>query len=191
MTTKSLCISLAALVTLGSLSTVARAQTAVQGGDPSVEAVRTEFHSPMVLNTVLAAADKTLWQPGHWFSVQEYHDLGKFTCDGVSLRRGYKAKRETWEPGLQTAVDQVDAEHVRVRFKVSVHNPEDNHDKVVSVLFEVVSGNTVLKSAAIPKIKVEEDSSDAQKDVSMILATHDLESDPRPTLRITMKAIND
>src|SRR5262245_38955646 len=110
-------VGVIAFVALATLGTSAWAQSAVQGDE---EEIQTDFHSPMVVNTVLAAADKNYWHTKDWFSVQEYKDLGKFTCDGVSLRSDYKPKKNTWNSGLETAVEPLDGERVRVRFKVFV-----------------------------------------------------------------------
>jgi len=178
-----------AIVMLVALDTNTSAQNVTQG-DLTAAAAKTAFQSPMIVNTVLAAADRSLWQTGKWFSVKEYEDLGRFTCDGLSLRRDYKPKHETWTAGLLTSAEPVSTEKVRVRFKATINNPDDNHDKVVKLLLEVMHGQTVVKSVAMSGIGVEEGQSGSGQ-ASVILSTSDLETDPPPTLRITMTTEND
>src|SRR5262245_63879596 len=72
------------------------AQTARQG-DPNAARTATEYHSPMILDTVFPATDSSLWGKGEWFTVDEYHELGRFTCDGVSLKSHYLPSDEHWD----------------------------------------------------------------------------------------------
>ena len=77
------------------LAVVSLAQTVKQGDPTAPAADPNEFHSPMVIETVFAPADPSLWKNEEWtpqkpkpwkrgtFTVPEYHDLGKYSCDGL------------------------------------------------------------------------------------------------------------
>ena len=82
------------------LAGVSAAQTVKQGDPNAPVADPTEFHSPMVIETVFAPADPSLWKSDEWtptkpkpwrsgeFTTAEYYDLGKYSCDGLSIRNG-------------------------------------------------------------------------------------------------------
>src|SRR6267142_5543949 len=86
------------------------------------EAGSIEFTSPMILKTVFAATDRSLWGKGDWFAVDEYRNLGKFTCDGVSIRRHYRHRHETWDAGLEVSVRSKISDTVQVRTRITVRN---------------------------------------------------------------------
>lgn len=166
------------------------AQTARQG-DPNKPVARTQFSSPMVLETVFAAADRSLWGKGRWFTIEEYHELGRFTCDGVSLRNDYSVRKGTWDSGLWMAVKPVDDSGVRVKIRAIVHNPRHNHDKLVNLVFEVLNGDRVERTVEMPPIPVEDNTDEVDKEVGFILPVAVLRTDPMTRLRITMTTKDD
>src|ERR1700694_4329715 len=138
-------------------------QTVTQG-DPNVVANANEFHSPMVIETIFAGNDPSLWMDpeslapgktpkhmgaGKWFSTVEWYDLGKYTCDGVSLRRnvskgrfppGTSSRKGVWEEsGLKMRVRPLSAEQVEVRIEPSAYNPKPSHDKLVTFTVDVLN----------------------------------------------------
>ena len=168
----------------------AAAQAASQG-DASNE--KTTFTSPMVLETVFAAADRSLWDPakghvaGAWFSTEDYRGLGRFSCDGVYLRSDFKRKQGTWKPGLEMSVEEREGGQVQVR--ATADNPKDNRDRKVDILFEVMNGEKVIASAS-DSTGIEE--GDAKGiTVSFTLPAADLIADPMTKLRLTVKAVRD
>jgi hypothetical protein len=171
----------------------AAAQTATQGGDTSNE--KADFKSPMVLETVFAAADRSLWDPtkghklGEWFSTDEYHGLGKFNCDGVYLRSNYNEKKGTWNPGLEMAVTTGAQGQVQVKVRAIADNPKGNKDRKVSILFEAMNGDKVL-SSALGTHGVEE-GDEKPVTVNFSFAPTDLVADPMTKLRLTVKVVKD
>jgi len=170
------------------------AQTAKQGGttDPNEKTV---FTSPMVLETVFAAADRSRWDPargnapGAWFSTEEYRGLGRFSCDGVYLRGDFNKKRETWEPGLAMSVREVEGGMLKIKVRAIADNPKGNRDREVSVLFEALNGDKVIASASDSSGIEEGDEKNIT--VNFNLPAADLIADPMTKLRLTVRAIRD
>ena len=75
-------------------------QTVRQGTAQEVPAAANAFQSPMILETIFAPADQSLWVSDEWtpskpkpwksgdFTTPEYYALGKFSCDGILLQNG-------------------------------------------------------------------------------------------------------
>lgn len=150
----------------------------------------TMFNSPMIINTAFAATDRALWGNGDWFAVDDYKNLGRFTCEGVSIRREYNQRRQTWDPGLELAVHVKSPGVVQVKARVSVYNPEHNHDKAVTVLLEIMDGDQVFRTATVGPIKIEDDGEKDER-ATLLVPTELLEKQPSPTLRLTVVAKND
>ncbi|MCI0659092.1 MAG: hypothetical protein L0170_18720 [Acidobacteria bacterium] len=190
MPRKSPRIALAALFLTAVSVTILPGQTVRQA---SIE--KTRFDSPMVLETVFAAADRSLWdpsqghQPGAWFSAQEYEDLGRYSCDGVFLRQKYNRRRETWQPGLAMSVTQAQDGRLKINVRAVVDNPEDNHDRKVETLFEVIRNGRVIASRTVKKAVEEGDEKSFVAPFD--LAASDLTQDPMTKLRVTIKVVMD
>jgi hypothetical protein len=108
-------------------------QTAKQGDPRLNPGGYEEFHSPMVLEAVFAAADRSTWR-NEWFSTEQYRRLSKFRCEKISI----------W--GLEMSARELPGEKVEVKTRVRLMNPDQNHDKKVTLLFEVVNGDKVEES---------------------------------------------
>ena len=190
MPRKSARITLATLFLMASCFPILLGQTVRQA---SIE--KTKFDSPMVLETVFAAADRSLWdpsqghQPGAWFSHQEYEDLGRYSCEGVFVRQKYNQRRETWKPGLSMSVTQAQDGRLKINVRAVVDNPDDNHDRKVETLFEVIRNGRVIASRTVKKAieEGEEKSFVAPFD----MAASDLIQDPMTKLRVTLKVVMD
>ena len=178
------------LPSMAILGNNAAAQTARQG-DPNTRAASTEFHSPMILETVFAPAERSLWGKGGWFTVKEYFELGRFTCDGVSLRNDYSLRKGTWDTGLQMRAMKVDEGRVRVEIRAIVHNPRHNHDKLVNLFFEILNSDTLIESVRMPPIKVEDNTDEVDNEIAVVLPIDALKTDPMTTLRITMTTVDE
>lgn len=185
------------------LGTLVNAQIATQG-DARTRADPTEFHSPMVLSTVFAAADPSLWVSDAWtpedhkswrkgaFTTPEYHDLGKFTCDGLSLRGDYNNRKNTWESGLSMEVHKLAGQRVEVRIRATVTNPghgHNVHDKVATLVLDVLNGEESVASTTMA-IKVSASwvgkVEDNDREARLVLAADNLKTNPVTRLRITM-----
>jgi len=169
----------------------AAALAAGQAGDSQPAA----HASPMVLETVFAAADRTLWVPpgepgsGKWFSTDAYHDLGSQTCEGVALRSDYNKKRGTWDSGLELAVKKLTDGMAVVKVRAAVDNPNDNHDMKVGIRFEVLDGDTVV--ATDEDSTGVEEGDEKKVGVTLTVPERLLKADPMPKLRLTMTVERD
>lgn len=162
------------LSTMLMVGSVLHGQTVSQG-DPAAVTQAFEFHSPMVIETVFPAATPALWrdteslQPGKtpkyvksgWFSVPEWYDLGKYAVDGVSLRssvsKGFVgADKGVWEqPGLEMKVKPGPTK-VEITIEATVNSRKFIHDKVVTVVFDVLNEAGGAMATASVTFKVEE-----------------------------------
>jgi hypothetical protein len=181
------------LAVVGGMTVPARGQTAKQG-DPGHPADQTVFTSPMVLETAFAASDRSLWKRRDlreggrdWFTVPEYQQLGKFRCDGVSLRGDTDRKHE-WDSGLYMSARELPDGGVDVGIWAKVFNPRQNHDKLVTLFLEVVNGETVSAKVAMPPIKVRDRAEPEDGKASLLLPASALL--PTTKLRITVTTQN-
>jgi len=155
---------------------------------------QTKFESPMVLETVFAAADRSLWDPaqghraGEWFSAREYEELGRYSCDGVYLRHHYNRHQDSWQPGLAMSVMEGQDGNLKIHVRADVDNPDDNKDRKVEALFEVLQNGKVIASRTVKK-GIEEG------DEKSLIAPFDLRAsdfqDAATKLRITVSVIKD
>lgn len=180
---------LAAMLLMVSSIPDGAAQTVKQGAGSPAE--QTSFNSPMVLETEFAAANRSLWEPsqghepGAWFSTEEYHALGRFSCDGVYLRKDFNGKHGTWKSGLEMAVLPAEGGNLTVKVRAAADNPDDNHDRKVDILIEVVNGDKVIATASPSKVIEEGNSKYFTTNFSLPAAL--LRSAPATKLRMTVK----
>jgi hypothetical protein len=145
----------------------------------------------MILETVFAAADDSLWEmssgrlPGAFFSVEEYRALGRYSCEGVFLRHKYDKATERWEPGLDMSVTKTPDGKLSVRVRAHIDNPKKNHDRKTETLFEVLNGDQLVASSTVKRSIEEGD----EKPVMALftLSPSDLVEDSMTKLRITLK----
>ncbi len=189
------------------LAGVLGAQTVKQGEASAVPVIPNAFNSPMVIETVFPAADPSLWMEfqsleefkpgksthgklGKWFSVPEWYALGKFTCDGVSLREEAK-KNGTWEePGLRMRVRWLGtgaAERAEVTVEATLYNPKNNHDKMVTLHFEVLSGENSIAVASLTMKAPDNAKSGNNGDVTFVFSKDELRSAMKLRITITTK----
>lgn len=172
---------------------VAEGQTAKQGDASSTPTV---FHSPMILETVFAASDRALWDTKenkdggrYWFTVPEYHEIGKYTCDGISLTdptdRSKRTYEGQWDNSLFMSVRPLSDGNVDFAIRVKVTNPKKNHDKLVDLLFDIMKGDEVVASLPMKQIKIEEKSYGDDGKLTAVLPASTVLSATR--LRITMR----
>ena len=175
------------LSTLSNLPSLA--QTATQGATP-YDADKTAFKSPMVLETVFAAADRSLWDitkghlPGAFFSVDEYMQIGRYNCEGVYLRHKYDKATKTWQPGLDMSAAETPDGKLNIQVRVHVDNPKKNHDRKIEALFEVLIGGKVVASSTVKRAIEEGD--EKPMVAPLTLPPSDLVQDPMMKLRITL-----
>ena len=151
----------------------------------------TDRPSPMVLETVFAAADESLWDGPGWFSLPEYHDLGRDTCDGVALRARYDKRSGTWDPGLEMSAHRGRDGQIEVKVRVIVNNRRHNHDKKVRVDLEVLDGDRTIRNGTIGPFEAEDDGDDVTRHTTLVFPDGVLRTDPMTRLRIVMSATDD
>ena len=158
------------------LAFLALAQTAKQGdpqkGNPGGFE---EFESPMILDTIFLATNRAVWTWGgdHWATSPEYDRLGHFRCNKIAII------------GLEMQVREVASAKAEARFRVRLKNPDQNHDKMVTVLFDVINGEQVDATFKLGPLKVKEDAA-VTRTIETSLPIAALKTDPRTKLRITM-----
>jgi hypothetical protein len=156
------------------------------------EAAPQAQHSPMILETVFAAADRSLWGDGRtWFAVKEYRDLGEYSCDGVSLRANNRKDGSVWDAGLQMTARGTTDGKVEVKIRASITNPPHNHDKIVTVMLQILNGDQVVENAVIGPVGAEDNNNNVNKSVTLILPADVLKTDPMTRLRLTMTTQED
>lgn len=161
------------------------AQTATQG-DPAKVTDPNAFHSPVIVETVFPAADRSLWNNGKEFSIPEWWELGKLSCDGVYFRSDSDRKTK-WDPAIKLKVRDSPGGNVEIKMMVAVQNPKHNHDKMVTLLLEVVDGDDVLASQSV-RIKAPDNGEGQQEEnVRFTLPLSSLKLVPMTKLRITMR----
>jgi len=180
------------------IAALAAAQTARQGTAEEVPEAGTSFHSPMILETTFAPADRSLWVSDEWtpsdrrpwksgtFTTAEYYALGKFSCDGLFFRNGNR--NGSWNTGLLMKVKPKGAT-TEVTMIAEVTNPGTVHDKTATLLFEVLNGEEVIGTSTI-RIKAKMNwrgrMADYDGETTFSVPTVALKQDPVTQLRITM-----
>lgn len=163
-----------------------RAQTATQG-NLNTNPIPTAFHSPMVLETMFVAADRAMWGKKDWHTIPEYNALGKYTCDGLTLRGGIINKKTgAWPSGLLMKAKELAGGNLEISIMVWVFNPEHNHDKAVTLFFEILDGDRVVGTTTLGPLGVEDKGRPKGGSKKLVLPIEALKNDPRMKLRITM-----
>ncbi len=178
-------IALISLWILTLASTSGAQVVAKQGSEASTPVDANAFHSPMVLETDFAAGDRVKWpagSSGSWFTLHEWWELGKFSCDGVFFRSDLDRKKQ-WDPGIRMRVKDLPGGQVQVEMEVAVQNPKHNHDKMVSVRLDAVNGEESVKSEIV-QFKAPDNGEGQQEQVTWSLPAASLQ--PTTRLRITM-----
>jgi len=179
-------VLLLGVLTLPATDLDLHAQTARQG-DRNANYTPTAFRSPMVLETPFVLADPAMW--GGTDLVQEYNDLGKYTCDGLALRgRILDKKTGEWQSGLWMKAKERGGGKLEISIRVLVRNPKHNHDKHVTIFFEIIDRDQVVAATTLGPVEVEDKGWSQDFSTKLLLPIDTLKSDPTMKLRITMTA---
>lgn len=139
------------LVAVLTIQGAAAAQVARQGTpDPNA------FVSPMVLEASFVAADCSIWGDKSWHEGPDYKALGQFTCDGVALRGDPDRQTKAATTGLAMRAREIPDGKLEVTIGLWLLNPARNHDKLVTILVEVLDGADVVAHTTRDKIEVED-----------------------------------
>ena len=88
----------------------------------------------------LTAWPRTL---GKETSIPEWYELGRYTCDGVSLREEVKSHGTEWEePGLRISeLSHLLNGNYEVTLEATLFNPKGNQDRLVTLNYELLDGS--------------------------------------------------
>jgi hypothetical protein len=147
---------------------VSLGQVAHQGkADPN------EFRSPMVLDTVFLLTDPQTWK-GAWVTGRPWAELRLFYCDNVSIGAlGARVKSQT-------------SESLNIEIRMMLSNRK-GHDKEVKVRLELLDAETVVATAQIGPLQVDEQKSKTRT-VELIVPKSAVKTDPVTPMRITVTA---
>lgn len=166
---------------------LALAPQIVRQGDPDAKPIPTAFHSPMVIEVPLVAADRSTWGKG-WQELPAYAKIGENTVDGVAIRG--RSHKDTWDSGLSVRTVQETADRVAITFRVKAFNPKRNHDKSVMVYFEFLNGDTSVGTSRLEEPIGARDTGimTPPVTVTVVMPSAVLKSDPMTTVRLTVTA---
>ena len=155
--------------------------------------------SPLVVEAVFPIGDPSRWMrittmehfaPGRplgltaWpkklgkeTSIPEWYALGRYTCDGVSLREEVKKHGTEWEePGLRLSeVRHLPSGSYEVTLEATLYNPKGNGDRLVTLSYEVLdSDKNVMQTASRTYSLVAKAKSGENADVVLLVKPEDL-----------------
>jgi hypothetical protein len=186
------------ILSLAVFSYLLAVPTAGQSDAGNRPALPNAFRSPMVIETAFPA-NPSLWmdtdslagfQPGRsnrgelgkWFSIPEWYALGKFTCDGVSLRGDARSDGSWNDAGLTMRVKPQRGAFL-VMLAATIHNSELNPDKTATVSFEVFNTDGVIAKDSV-RIQTKDNGRGGHSgNVKLVLSKNQLASATK--LRIT------
>ena len=166
-------------------------------------------NSPCVTETVFPIADASRWKriktmehfsPGSplgltvWprtlgkeTSIPEWYALGKYTCDGVSLREEVKKQGAEWEePGLRISeLRHLPNGNLEVTLEATLFNPVGNSDRLVTLSYEVLDPDGQQVQAASRSYKLAAKAKSGENADVVLLLTPD-ETRRVTNLRITI-----
>jgi len=129
----------------------------------------------MILETAFVVADRKAWHPraDAWISSSEIQRLRKFRCERISIST------------LEMKARQLSGDRAEIGIRVSLLNPDANHDKRVDLLFDVVNVDEVVKTFKFDALKVEEGDT-VSRTMKLVLPMSALKTEPMTKVRITM-----
>lgn len=165
--------------------------------------------SPCVLETNFPVADPSRWMRiksmehfasgrslgltawprnlGKETSIPEWYALGRYTCDGVSLREEVKARGTEWEePGLRISeLAHLPNGSYEVTLEATLYNPKGNGDRLVTLDYDLLdqSGQQVQTASRTYKLAGKAKSGE-NADVVLLLTPDEMRR--TVNLRITM-----
>jgi len=114
------------------------------------------FTSPMVLEASFVAADRSIWGDKSWHEGPDYKALGKYTCDGIALRGATDKQTNEAATGLAMRAREISGDKLEVTIGLWLLNPSRNHDKLVTILVEVLDDAEVVARTTLGPMEVED-----------------------------------
>ena len=180
------------------------AQAVKQARESALPTLPNVFHSPMVIETVFPA-NPSLWMAtdslagfgsgksihgalGKQFSTPEWYALGRFTCDGMSLRGDARSDGSWNLAGLTMNVKPLSGAFL-VTLGATIYNPTSNPHKTATLSFEVLNAKNVVAKESC-RIQTRDTRKGGQGgNVRLVLQRDELASATK--LRTTMTTIDD
>ena len=110
-----------------------------------------------MLEASFVAADRSIWGDKSWHEGPDYKALGKYTCDGIALR-GDPDKTDKRNRNRARDAGQGDFPEAELEVTIGLWllNPSHNHDKLVTILVEVLDGAEVVARTTLGPMEVED-----------------------------------
>lgn len=158
----------------------------VRQGTPEVNA----FNSPMVIEASFVAADRSIWGDKSWHEGPDYKALGKYTCDGVALRGDPDKTTKEVATGLAMRARELPGDKLEVTIGLWLLNPSRNHDKLVTILVEVLDGAEVVARTTLGPMEVEDKGHAQARSFPFVIPTAVIKTEPMK-MRMTMTTKDD
>ena len=168
----------------GAVAQVARQGTAVTPPDPNA------FTSPMVLEASFVAADRSIWGDTSWHEGPDYKALGKYTCDGVALRATRTKRPEKSQPDSRCAPGNFPEASWKSPSGCGCSTLLDNHDKLVTILVDVLDGAEVVACTTLGPIEVEDKGHTQARTFPFVIPTSVIKTEAMK-IRLTMTTKDD
>lgn len=166
----------------GAAAQVARQGIPVISPDPNA------FKSPMVLEASFVAADRSIWGDKSWHEGPDYKALGRYTCDGVALRGDVDPKTREVATGLAMRARELSGDKLEVTIGLWLFNPSHNHDKLVTILVDVLDGAEVVARTTLGPMEVEDKGHTQARSFPFVIPTAVIKSEGmRMRLTVTTK----
>ncbi len=168
--------------------------------------------SPLVIETVFPLGDASKWKRvksmegfakgsplglaawpkvlGKETSIPEWYALGRYTCDGVSLREEVKKHGTEWEePGLRISeLRHLPTGNYEVTLEATLFNPKGNGDRLVTLAYEILDNDKAVIQTAERTYKLEARAKSGENaDVILLVTPADMPRVDALRLTITIK----
>jgi len=122
-------------------------------------------------------------------SLPEWYALGRYTCDGVSLRQEVVSRGREWEePGLRIHELRTVPSGIEVTIEATLYNPRANHDKLVTLAFEILAEDERVIATSSKTQKASDNSKSGNNaDVMFLFSTAEVKQAVRLRLTVSTK----
>ena len=188
----------ACLIAVIAATTVVLGQEGQSGGTQDSRRI-VALEPPCVFDTVFPVGEPSRWKRiktmehfmagssfglsawptklGKETSIPEWYALGRYTCDGVSLREEVKKNGSEWEePGLRIQeLRHPPGGNYEVTLEATLYNPVGNRDRIVTLAYEILDADkAVLQTAQRSYKLVAKAKSGENADVILLLTPTEL-----------------
>ena len=144
----------------------------------------------MVLEASFVAADRSIWGDKSWHEGPDYKALGKYTCDGVALRGDPDKKTNEVTTGLAMRARELPGDKLEVTIGFWLLNPSRNHDKLVTMIVEVLDGAEVVARTTLGPMEVEDKGHTQARSFPFVMPTAVIKNEAM-RIRLTMTTKDD